>query len=349
MDIITRAVRLSKTAHKILNDPIRIKQRDLWFSRLQGVFDGKHVDSPPVVKGICGRHNDDMLIYSNPEQWVVESLEDLAQNIDLCDDNTIFVPPCVQLDAYGVHFADSFFGAEPYFDSSSGQWYTKYITANIGMLKSPDLDSIDAWNIVKRATTAFLKQDVSLPLIGLPTIASALNIAVNLYGEEILAALMLEPNDASRDLSIINAALTAMHKWFLSALPTKQLQPVLPCERAQPPGYGQICGCTSQLVGAGLYEEHIAPLDNDLLCVYPNGGMIHLCGSHTHLIDAFKSMKNLKSIQVNDKAADDLELYHSNLRDDQILYLMPSKDMDVKRALEITKGRRLVVIDKFGQ
>jgi hypothetical protein len=54
-------------------------------------------------------------------------------------------------------------------------------------------------------------------------------------------------------------------------------------------------------------------------------------------------MQNLKVVQVNDRAAHDLEMYFSGLRSDQILYLMPCEGMTVKKAMEITGGKRLVI------
>ena len=71
--------------------------------------------------------------------------------------------------------------------------------------------------------------------------------------------------------------------------------------------------------------------------------MIHLCGSHAQHIENFRNMKSLRAVQVNDRAAEDLELYFKGLRDDQILYLCPCPGMTIERAMEITGGRRLVI------
>jgi hypothetical protein len=87
----------------------------------------------------------------------------------------------------------------------------------------------------------------------------------------------------------------------------------------------------------------IADLDEDLLNVYENGGMIHLCGSHAQHIDCFRSMKSLKALQLNDRAAADLPLYFEGLREDQIIYLCPCEEMTVEQAVKITGGRRLVI------
>ena len=71
---------------------------------------------------------------------------------------------------------------------------------------------------------------------------------------------------------------------------------------------------------------------------------MHLCGSHSHLIPILRSMKNLKALQLNDRAAHDLGLYFAGLREDQIIYLNPCEGMSVKMAMEITGGKRLVLV-----
>ena len=93
-----------------------------------------------------------------------------------------------------------------------------------------------------------------------------------------------------------------------------------------------------------MYDEFIAPLDDELLSVYPNGGMIHLCGVHTQHIPTWRGMESVRAIQVNDRASEDLEIYFNELRDDQIIYLNPIATMTVERAMEITGGRRIVFV-----
>ena len=85
------------------------------------------------------------------------------------------------------------------------------------------------------------------------------------------------------------------------------------------------------------------PLDDALLGVYPHGGMIHLCGSHGHLIPLFAQMPHLKSVQLNDRASEDLALYAAGLREDQVIYLIPCPGMPLEKGLEIARGRKLVV------
>jgi hypothetical protein len=206
-----------------------------------------------------------------------------------------------------------------------------------------DLEHDETFQLSLRAARRFAEVGGELTLFGLPTIASTLNIAINLYGQEILMAMLEEPEAARADLETINRTLVRIHKAFMEILPPRQLQPVISWARTQPPGYGQICGCSTQLLSGELYREMIADLDEDVLRAYPNGGMIHLCGSHAQHIETFRNMKALRAVQVNDRAAEDLQLYFDGLREDQVLYLNPCAGMTVERAMEITGGRRLVI------
>lgn len=167
-----------------------------------------------------------------------------------------------------------------------------------------------------------------------------------MFGQELLLAMLDEPEAARHDLRIINQTLRAMHRWYQETLPPSQLQPVVGSYRTQPPGFGQLCGCTTQLISEEHYRDFIAPLDAELLGEYPNGGMIHLCGSHLQHIPAWREMKKLRAVQVNDRAADDLVQYWNGLREDQILYVNPTSHMSVHRIMSITNGHRVVIVSE---
>lgn len=64
-----------------------------------------------------------------------------------------------------------------------------------------------------------LEADVKLPLFGLPTLSSALNIMVNLYGEEALVAMLDDEEAAMHDL-----------KLYLDGLREDQIIYLNPCE-----------------------------------------------------------------------------------------------------------------------
>lgn len=342
---------LSNAARRILNDERLVGTRDRWFSRLQNLFDGRpdefNKNHVFAVNGILGQPEDPGLIYSNPERWAVESLESLAEMAEKSANEFMFVPPCIESAIYGVHFIDSIFGAKVWFQD--GQWYSAYLDTPVGSLKMPDLDNSPTWKLAQRAALKFVRQGVTLPLFGLPTIASALNIGINLYGEEILVAMLADPESAEHDLAVINRLLCEIHAWYRSLIPQVQLQPVISWNRTQPPGYGQLCGCSLQLISSDLYRDAVLPLDEALLQAYPNGGMIHLCGKHDQLIPLFRKMPHLKSLQVNDRAAHDFQLYFEGLREDQILYLNPCPGMTVERAVKITNGHRLVIADTISE
>jgi hypothetical protein len=340
---------LSEQTREILNDQEYITIRDQWLKKLKNKFEGKEGEGPGrtilAVNGFAAESKDPGLIYGDPEAWVVECLEQSAERIGETRSETMFKPLCIETAFYGVHFTDKIFGAEVFFYDD--QWYSRKLPVPVGLLEYPDMERNPLWQTAKRAASAFIGHNVKLPLFGLPTIGSALNAGVNLLGEEILTSMALEPELAMHDLTVINDVLCDMHRWYMSVVPTAQLQPVISWNRTQPPGYGQLCGCSTQLISAEMYKDMVAPLDETLLGIYPNGGMMHLCGAHTHLIPAFREMRNLRAVQINDKAACELQYYFEGLRDDQIIYLNPCDEMPVKKALEITKGKRLVIADNI--
>lgn len=325
-----------------LNDKNLIAKRDQWFSTLEDLYQGRYSEPRVfVVDGVLSVGRSDP--YREPEQWVDECLADIANGkADAILSDTKFRPVCVEYGIYGVHYVDRILGANVYW--KDGQWYNDYLTTPIGELEFPDLEHNETFQLSVRAAKRFAEVGGEFPIFGLPTIASALNIAVNLYGQEILMEMLEDPDNARKDLLTINRLLVKLHQTFREIIPQRQLQPVVSWERTQPPGYGQICGCTTQLVSAGLYEEMIADLDAEVLRVYENGGMIHLCGSHAQHIPTFRDMPELKSVQLHDRAAEDLQLYFDGLREDQLIYLVPCKGMTIEKAISITGGKRLVVI-----
>jgi len=323
-----------------LCNPRLLEAREAHFARLTALFAGEPLDPAFVLCGIAGKS--DLDPYSEPERCVEEALESLAEQAERAADTVVFRPLVLEFGPYGVHFVDRIFGARVY--HQDGQWWSEPLGRPVGELQPPDLEADETWPLARRFAEAFLASGVTVPLFGLPTIASALNIAVNLYGEEFLAALLERPDAARRDLKAINELLCELHRWYLAHIPPEQLQPVAATGRCQPRGFGQLCGCSSHLLSAEQYRDFIAPLDEQLLSVYPNGGMIHLCGVHTQHIPAWREMRSLRAVQLNDRAAEDLEVYFHELRHDQIIYLNPTATTTAQRAMEITGGRRLVLV-----
>lgn len=75
--------------------------------------------------------------------------------------------------------------------------------------------------------------------------------------------------------------------------------------------------------------------------------MIHLCGNHLQLIPLFARMENLKSVQLNDKAAEDLRYYAEGLRQNQVIYSNPCDGMSAEMTMEIAKDRKMVLVDQY--
>lgn len=327
------------SARTILNDPSLLAAREAHFARLAAVYAGT-AEAPVYLQGTEARCDVDP--YTEPERWVRESLAWLATQADRVRDAQVFRPLCLEFGPYGVHFVDRILGARVY--QQKGQWWADYVVTPIGDLAPPDLERDETWALARQVAAAFVSERVSVPLFGLPTIASALNVAVNLYGPAFLEAMALRPEAAEHDLRVINALLITLHRWYQEHIPRAQLQPVVAAYRCQPPGYGQLCGCTTHLISAEPYRDMVAPLDAALLGAYPRGGMIHLCGEHRQHLATWRNMPALRAVQLNDRAAEDLEACVRGLREDQVIYLNPTETMTAARALEITGGRRLVLV-----
>lgn len=344
---------MNPETHRVLNDPSLTAARNRHFDRLRRVFGGERLDPPVFIRGVFaapgGGHPATGHVpsgpdpYSEPEEWVQAGLESLAGQAGVVRDPYVFRPLCLEFGPYGVHYVDRMFGARVY-AGEGGQWWVDYLQTPIGQLITPDLEKDPTWKLSVRLARAFLEADVSVPLFGMPTIASTLNIAVNLYGPDLMTALYEDPEAVKRDFQTIHLHLVQLHRWYRSHIPALQLQPVVSAERCQPPGCGQLCGCTTHLISARIYREFVAPLDNALLGVYPGGGMIHLCGAHTQHIPVWRDMPNLKALQLNDRATEDFEAFYDQLRDDQVLYIIPTSSVTVDTVMRRTLGRRVVFI-----
>lgn len=324
----------------ILCDPELVLARETHLSRLKKLYSGERLNHAFFLNGIKGSSSADP--YTEPEQWIGEALDSLAGHSERLKDTEVFRPLIVEFWPYGVHFIDRIFGAHVYYQDD--QWWVDFLKSPIGKLEYPDLDKSDTWQLAQKLAEAFVACEVTVPLFAPSVLSSPLNIAVNLYGEEFLVAMLTKPDAAHHDLKVINDVICDLHRWYLANIPIEQLQPIVAKGRCQPPGFGQLCGCTCHLLPADIYDEFIAPLDHQLLSVYPNGGMIHLCGAHTQHIPTWRRMKSVRAIQISGPASEDLEIYFHELRDDQMIYLNPTPTMTVERAMKITGGQRIVFV-----
>ena len=346
---------MNKRTHTILNDPELIENRDMWLDRLKNTFDGKY-SGPFYLAGRTGHHCGSLahpdqsdIFHNNPEQALEIGLEDLATQVESARENTskLFIPFTMEADWYSVHFVDKIFGAEVFYNREQRQWYNHYLKNEIGTLCKPDLSCNETWIMAQNYAKAFMSFDVQLPILGMPVLSSALNISINLYGPEFLIAMLEDPEAAAHDIAVINEVIMELHDWYIQNIPQNRLQPTVSPWRTQPCGFGQLCGCSTHLVSCDLYREMIMPHDDALLAKYPHGGMIHLCGNHKHLIPLFASMPHLRSVQLNDLAADHLEAYVNGLREDQVIYFSPTANMSYEESLRISCGKRMVYIGEY--
>ncbi|MHC4562033.1 MAG: uroporphyrinogen decarboxylase/cobalamine-independent methonine synthase family protein [Planctomycetota bacterium] len=325
--------------HDVLNDPDIVAARDAIFARLEAVYAGECFPEGTFLSGIEHTAESPTL---HLESWLDQTLAELAERAEESTDTDVLRPLCLMYNPRGVHFIDHLFGADV-FELNEGNWQSHPLPTPIGQLQPVDLDNHPTWQRMKEFARMFVERDVKAVLFGLPTIGSTLNASVNLYGQALFEAMLTEPEAARHDLRIVTDLLCELHRWYRENIPTEQLQCVVPGSRCQPVGFGQICGCTCQLLSPGQYAEFIAPLDKEVLSIYPRGGMIHLCGTHTQHIPTWRNMVALRAVQINDRAAEDLETYVRGLRDDQVFYVNTTDTMTPARALFITSAQRIVI------
>jgi len=316
-----------------------VEARHAWERRIADPF-----ESPVYLQGIVTSGTTDM--YHDPAKRLHETLNRLALRAEAWNDDTVFRPLCVNAYLHGVHFVDKVFGAEVYeLDGEEENWQNHYLDTPVGELTRPDLDSNPTWTAAKRFAEAFVDSGVTVPVLMLPTIASALNGGLNLYGQKLLLAMMIDPVSARHDLEVINGVLIEMHDWYRSNVPEDLLRQVCCGSRYQPPGCGQICGCSTQLVSQDQYRTFVADLDEAVLSRYPNGGMIHLCGAHTQHIPIWRDMNSLRAIQVNDRAAEDLEIYLAQMPN-KVYYVNPCDGMPLARVEALAKDHKIIIVDE---
>ena len=327
-------------AQDALNDPEIVAARDAVFAKLEAVYAGETFPDGVYLAGI--EYTTDSATF-DWQAWLDDTLGQLAERAEESTDADVLRPLCLMVNPRGVHCIDHLFGADV-FELTEDNWQSHPLPTPIGELQPVDLDTHPTWQMMKDVAAGFVEREVRGVIFGLPTIGSPLNAAVNLYGQAFFETMLTDPDAARHDLRVIADLLCDLHHWYRENIPAEQLQCVCPGGRSQPVGFGQICGCTCQLLSPGQYAEFIAPLDAEVLSVYPRGGMIHLCGAHTQHIPAFREMAALRAVQINDRAAEDLEVYADELRDDQIIYLNRTDTVTAEWALSITGGKRLVIV-----
>lgn len=289
--------------------------------------------------GLLGDNSIDML--EQPRAWLEDVLSDMAEHVDEAGDEVTFRPLVIELDALGVHFIDALFGAPVYF--RDGQVWSEGLPGELVALEMPDLS--DARPLQQALELARLAVETSQGrlLVSVPVLSCPINIGMNLYGGSLLEAMMLAPERAARALRIITDVIAAATRAFMEVIPEPIRCGFVASNRYAPAGFTELDGCATHLLSGVHYQRFVAPLDRELLQLAPRGGMLHLCGAHTQHLPAWREMRELRAVQLNDRATEDLESYCASLRTDQVLYVSPTPLFPVERILAVTEARRLVL------
>ena len=288
--------------------------------------------------GLRGTNDIDML--KDPDAWIDDVLSDMAEKAVAASDRVTFRPLVMELDPLGVHYIDAILGANVYFHND--QVWSDPLTCDLEELSMPDLSQSEVFQASLRLAKRAVEVSQGHFFVTTPVLSCPINIGINIFGQQLLEALISRPDAARHALRIINDVIAACIRAFSEVIPESIRRNFVAENRYTPPGFGEIDGCATQLVSARQYEEFFAPLDEELLDISPYGGLIHLCGASAQHIPVWREMKKLRSVQLNDRAAEDVELYFRGLRPDQILYVAQTETTPLKRILEITGGQRLI-------
>jgi hypothetical protein len=265
----------------------------------------------------------------------------MAERRDLLADRAVYRPAVIHMDPLGVHFVDALFGANVYIHGP--QVWSDELAIGVSELQPPDL----ARSEVLMRTLTLMRKAVAASdgrlLIGAPVLSCAINTGINLFGQRFLTALVDDPAAVRRAVGIITDVMLDLMRVFAARIPDAIRRTSVPENRYAPPGHGLIDGCATQLVSARQYREFFAGSDAAALGASPGGGMMHLCGAHRQHIPALCEMRALRSVQVNDRATDDLSHYVNGLRPDQLLYVAPTEKTPAERVIELVAPERLVL------
>jgi len=304
--------------------------------RIREMFGGRHPKEPIFLTGLPAHEEEDML--SDFNKVKERALADIGNILPVLSKNT-FYSPVAEIWPFGVHYLDVIFGCKVF--HRSGTIFAKKLSCRPGKLKRPDLGSSDVF-LRSYELAKFLLDSVPPEIkISTPVLSSPLNIATNLFGGEFLVTLMEKRDEAVSALETITGIIIELHKAFGMLGP--RVRPYAASSRYTPDGFGHICGCSTHRVSGRTYAETIVAFDEQVLSVYPEGGTMHLCGKHLQHADAFKKMKKLRGIQINDAAADDFEGYLAGLREDQVIYVAPTASVTAQKIIEKGKGRRVII------
>lgn len=278
------------------------------------------------------------------DAWLTQALAEMRGMAAAFRDRVTYRPFALSLALHDLHFPAALAGC-PVHQNDGRIWWTPLskLGAGIEDFRAPDLDRHPGFQEMIRQLRLIVEATNGRIPVEIPYVSEPLLLAVDLFGEEFLMLLAAEPGLADRFLDKLTAFILDMRLRFLKAAADAPLMPHGSCGRPMPERYNLLYECTTQLISGDAYKGHLLERDRNLMrCGSPGAG-IHLCGRHTQHIRAWRDAPELKMIQLNDHAADDLEIFWRSLRPDQYIVLMPGERVTKEHALLVTGGRRLVL------
>lgn len=310
------------------------------------LFSGHGAEHVPSWYCAESRMDPEPLVVGDREAWLSAQIETVQANMACALETASLYRPIVSLfNLWGTHYMDRLFGAEVSW--RYGQFWSEPVAHGVSAIEPPDLpssplvrESLDLARRIKERTKGRF-------LIAMPDVGCPLNIAVNLFGERFLLAVAEDPKAAGRALAVIAEATRRLHEAFVAEVD----QEVLRCHNAfwvyVPSDIAGLSLCASQLLSPAQYASLVLKADEDAAPPCYRGMVQHICGHSAHQIANLARSARVKGVQLNDAGTDDLPRYFQGLREDQVIYAVPNATMGVGRILELTRGRRLVLLAKL--
>jgi hypothetical protein len=142
--------------------------------------------------------------------------------------------------------------------------------------------------------------------VSLPDLQGPMDTAEQLWGGELLIALLDEPD-------LVNALMARIIEVMLDTvgvyrpLTSDRLEPLANTQHGYTiPGRLLVRNDSAILVSPQTYRDTIGPVDGQLLSA-AGGGSIHFCGNGEHLIEAFLEVPEVRGIDVGQSSMMDMD------------------------------------------
>jgi len=289
-----------------------------------------------------------LIVDRDRDAWLEHQLQAVKTNVeDALDSASLFYPIIEMFSLYGTHYMDVLFGAEVKWHE--GQFWSVPVDYAIAEIRPPDFQGIPLVRETVELARWIKEKTNGQFLISMPDVGCPLNIAINIFGDRFLMEMALNPESARRALMVIADATRRVYELLIDAVG----QATLRCHNAYyvytPYDYAGLSICATQLVSAEHFRELVAGADDASVPPVYQGMIQHLCGHSTQHIQELARRTMVKGLQLNDAAADDYKVYFEGLRQDQVVYVIPTERMPLDRLMSISGGVRTVILTRLAQ